>query len=42
MVALFTGVFHSQRVGLASLLLLLLAGWLLIRRVEEQRAPELL
>jgi UMF1 family MFS transporter len=42
MVALFTGIFHSQRVGLASLLLLLLAGWLLIRRVEEQRAPELL
>jgi UMF1 family MFS transporter len=41
MVALFTGLFHSQRVGFASLLLLLLAGWLLIRRVEERRAPEL-
>jgi MFS transporter, UMF1 family len=42
MVALFTGIFHSQRVGLASLLLLLLAGWLLIKRVDEQRAAELL
>ena len=41
LVALFTGLFHSQRVGVASLLLLLLAGWMVIRRVEERRAPEL-
>jgi UMF1 family MFS transporter len=41
MVAVFTGLFHSQRVGFASLLLLLLAGWLTIRFVDEQRSPEL-
>jgi UMF1 family MFS transporter len=41
MVALFTGLFHSQRVGIASLLLLLLAGWVVLTRVEERRAAEL-
>jgi UMF1 family MFS transporter len=42
MVALFTGVFESQRIGFASLLLLLAAGWLLTWRVREERAPELM
>ena len=41
LVALFTGLFHSQRVGFASTLLLLGGGWLLIRGVNETRAPEL-
>jgi UMF1 family MFS transporter len=42
MVALFTSLFHSQRVGFASLILLLGAGWLLTRLVNEERAPELM
>jgi len=41
MVALFTGLFHSQRAGFASLLALLVAGSLLVLRVREERAPEL-
>jgi MFS transporter, UMF1 family len=41
-VALFTTLSHSQRVGFGSLLILLLAGWLLLRKVEERRAPELI
>jgi UMF1 family MFS transporter len=40
-VALFTGLFHSQRIGVASLLLLLMVGGLLMLRVREQRAPDL-
>jgi UMF1 family MFS transporter len=39
MVALFTSLFHSQRAGIASLLMLLVAGWVLVRRVREERAP---
>ncbi|HKP64256.1 MAG TPA: MFS transporter [Polyangiales bacterium] len=41
MVALFTRLFHSQRIGLASVLLLLILGWLLVTRVAERRAPDL-
>ena len=41
MVALFTALFHSQRVGIGSLAVLLVLGFLLVRNVKEQRAPEL-
>lgn len=42
MVALFTSVFASQRIGFASLLILLVAGAVLMLRVREERAPEIL
>jgi MFS transporter, UMF1 family len=42
MVAFFTSLFHSQRAGIASLLILLFGGWLVLTRVREQRAPDLL
>ncbi|HEV7716788.1 MAG TPA: MFS transporter [Steroidobacteraceae bacterium] len=38
MVALFTGLFHSQRAGFASLLILICAGLVLVSRVREERA----
>lgn len=41
MVALFTTLFHSQRAGIASLLILLCGGLLLMTQVREQRAPDI-
>jgi UMF1 family MFS transporter len=41
MVTLFTQVFASQAVGLASTLILLAIGLLLMRGVREERAPDL-
>ena len=41
LVATFTGVFHSQRAGFASLIILLLAGFVLMRWVRQERAPEI-
>jgi UMF1 family MFS transporter len=40
MVALFTRLFHNQRAGIASLLLLLCGGVLLLTKVREQRTPD--
>jgi UMF1 family MFS transporter len=41
MVTLFTKVFASQAVGLASTLILLAIGLILMRGVNEERAPDL-
>ena len=41
LVATFTGVFHSQRAGFASLIILLLAGLALMFKVRQERAPEI-
>jgi UMF1 family MFS transporter len=41
MVATFTALFHSQRAGFASLLILLAAGLVLVGKVREERAAEL-
>jgi UMF1 family MFS transporter len=38
LVAVFTSVFHSQRAGFASTIILLVAGWLLLHGVREERA----
>lgn len=40
LVGLFTRAFHSQRAGFASLIILLLAGFALMFRVRQERAPE--
>ncbi|MEX2148585.1 MAG: MFS transporter [Steroidobacteraceae bacterium] len=41
LVAAFTGAFESQRAGFASLIILLLAGFLLMFKVRQERAPEI-
>jgi UMF1 family MFS transporter len=41
LVAAFTGAFDSQRAGFASLIILLLAGFALMFKVRQERAPEL-
>lgn len=41
LVAAFTGAFHSQRAGFASLIILLLAGFALMFKVRQERAPEI-
>jgi len=41
LVAAFTGLFASQRIGFVSTLILLVAGLGLLSFVKEQRAPEL-
>ncbi len=41
LVAAFTGAFSSQRAGFASLIILLLAGFALMFRVRQERAPEI-
>ena len=41
LVAAFTGAFESQRAGFASLIILLLAGFLIMFRVRQERAPEI-
>jgi UMF1 family MFS transporter len=40
-VGIFTGLFASQRAGFASPLILLLGGLLLVSRVTQQRAPDI-
>ena len=42
MVALFTGIFRSQRAGFASLLILLCGGWLMMRHVREEQSADFL
>lgn len=41
LVNVFTTAFHSQRAGMASTLILLALGFVLLRWVSEKRAPEL-
>jgi MFS-type transporter involved in bile tolerance (Atg22 family) len=41
MVAAFTTLFHNQRIGFASTILLLTAGLAVVLGVREERAPEL-
>jgi UMF1 family MFS transporter len=41
LVAAFTGAFASQRAGFASLIILLLAGFALMFKVRQERAPEI-
>jgi len=41
LVAFFTTTFDSQRAGFASPILLLSLGWLIVFRVREERAPDL-
>jgi UMF1 family MFS transporter len=41
LVAAFTGAFESQRAGFASLIILLLAGFALMFKVRQERAPEI-
>lgn len=40
-VAAFTAAFASQRAGFASLVILMLAGFLLMFWVRQERAPEI-
>jgi UMF1 family MFS transporter len=41
LVAAFTGAFESQRAGFASLIILLLAGFAMMFKVRQERAPEI-
>ena len=41
LVAAFTGAYDSQRAGFASLIILLLAGFALMFKVRQERAPEI-